>query len=280
MTQTPPEAAEVYALGIDTEESSRLRRQADELRPQAVTLLAEIGLRPGHRAIDLGCGPLGILDLLAKATAPGGTVTGVDADPRHVRMAREFAASGGLGNVEVIHADARDTGLPGRSFDLVHARTLLVTIPDPAEVVAEMVRLTRPGGWVASQEPDCDIALCYPRSPAWDRLRDLFLVSFARSGADPLIGRRVAELYRAAGLTDIEVTAYAGVYPAGHSRRSLMPDLVRGLRPAIVELGLATEQELIDLDHQVRQHLADPDTISLGHLLFIVRGRKLAAGTD
>jgi hypothetical protein len=31
----------------------------------------------------------------------------------------------------------------------VHARTLLVTIPEPAEVLAEMVRLARPGGWVA-----------------------------------------------------------------------------------------------------------------------------------
>jgi ubiquinone/menaquinone biosynthesis C-methylase UbiE len=38
----------------------------------------------------------------------------------------------------------------------VHARTLLVTIPEPDEVVAEMVRLAKPGGWVASQEPDME----------------------------------------------------------------------------------------------------------------------------
>ena len=61
-----------------------------------------------------------------------------------------------------ISADARHTGLPSDAFDLVHARTLLVTIPGPAEVVTEMVRLARPGGWVAGQEADAELALCYP----------------------------------------------------------------------------------------------------------------------
>jgi SAM-dependent methyltransferase len=51
------------------------------------------------------------------------------------------------------------------SFDFVHARTLLVTIPDPAQVVAETVRLTKPGGWVVSQEPDMEHALCRPPEP-------------------------------------------------------------------------------------------------------------------
>ena len=69
-------------------------------------------------------------------------------------MARAYAGQRGLANVEVVAADARHTGLPSGTFDLVHARTLLVNIPEPAEVVAEMVRLAKPGGWVASQEPE------------------------------------------------------------------------------------------------------------------------------
>ena len=47
-------------------------------------------------------------------------------------------------------------------------------------------------------------------------------------------------------------------YPAGHSRRTLLPDLVRSLRPVILELGLSDERELAEVDRAVRAHLADP----------------------
>ena len=91
---------------------------------------------------------------------------GLDADPAHVVMANEFAAGRGLRNVEVLTADARGTGLPAGSFDVVHARTVLVTVPEPAMVAAEMPRLARPGGWVVSVEPDTEYTLCSPPTPS------------------------------------------------------------------------------------------------------------------
>jgi ubiquinone/menaquinone biosynthesis C-methylase UbiE len=271
---TTPDAAEVYALGSNPAESARLRRQSQELRPQTAELLGRIGLAPGQSALDLGCGPSGILGLLSAAVFPGGRVVGLDADPVHATMARQHASELGLLNTEVVTADARHTGLPPDGFDLVHARTVLVTIPEPQEVLAEMVRLARPGGWVASQEPDIENAFCYPPLPAWDRLREIFRASFGRSGADLLIGRRLPELYRQAGLEEIEVVVHAPVYPAGHSRRTLLPDLVRSLRPMIVELGLSDERELAELDRAVREHLTDPRTLALAHLLVVTWARK------
>jgi SAM-dependent methyltransferase len=236
-TTTGQDAADVYALGSNPEETARLRRQSEELRPQSVELLDRIGLLPGQSAIDLGCGPSGILNLLSAAVSPGGRVVGLDADPAHTAMAIQYVGELGLSNVELVTADARLTGLPTGSFDLVHARTLLITIPEPAQVIAEMVRLARPGGWVASQEPDVEHALCYPALPAWDRMREIFRASFGRSGADLHIGRRLTELYRQAGLDDIEVAVHAPAYPAGHSRRTVLPDLVRSLRPIIRRAG-------------------------------------------
>jgi trans-aconitate methyltransferase len=269
-----PDPAQVYALGADQEEAARLRRQSDELRPEAEALLARIGLRPGDAAIDLGCGPSGILGLLSAAVAPGGRVVGLDADPAHVATAAAAAGRSGPGNIEVIRGDARHTGLPSGSFDLVHARTLLVTIPEPAEVLAEMVRLARPGGWVASQEPDVEHALCYPPLPAWDRLRGIFRAAATRGGADMNIGRRLAEMYRQAGLVDVQVQVHAGTYPVGHSRRTVIPDLVRSLRPVIAERGVASDAELGRVDLAVRRHLARPDTLMMPHLLVAAWGRK------
>jgi ubiquinone/menaquinone biosynthesis C-methylase UbiE len=269
-----PQATDIYALGRDPDESARLRRQSDELSPQTAELLHRIGLLPGQSALDLGCGPSGIIDLLSAAVSPGGRVVGLDADPAHTAMASQYAGARGLTNVEVITADARHTDLPSDAFDLVHARTLLVTIPDPAEVIAEMVRLAKPGGWVASQEPDGEHALCYPPLPAWDRLREVFRASFSRSGADLRIGRQLTELYRQAGLEEIGVAVHAPAYPAGHTRRTVIPDLVRSLRPVIVDSALCSERDLDELDAKVREHLADPRTLMMPHLLIAAWGRK------
>jgi len=272
-----PSATEVYALGRDPEESARLQRQSEELRPDSAALLDRVGLGPGQDAIDLGCGPRGILDLLGERVAPGGRVTGLDADPSHVAMAREFTAQRGLSSAQIVAADARRTGLPPGSFDLVHARTLLVNVPEPAEVLAEMVRLARPGGWVASLEPDVECAICYPAHPGYTRMWELFRAAFSRNGADLLIGRRLAELYRQAGLQEIGIEARARVCQPGDTRRTIGPDLVRSLHPAIVSLGLAGQGELDALDRAVRSHLDDPRTLVMPHLYFLAWGRKPAA---
>lgn len=80
-------------------------------------------------------------------------------------MARELVAEQGLTNVEVIQADARHTGLPPASFDVAHARTVLVNVPDPGAVLAEMTRLVRAGGSPDSIRPPPD-KTHLKRSPA------------------------------------------------------------------------------------------------------------------
>jgi SAM-dependent methyltransferase len=275
------DANAVYTLGSSEGESARLQRQADELGPDDSALLDRADLRPGQSAIDLGCGPRGILDLLAARVSPGGRVVGVDTDPALTAMAAEFAAARGLNGVEVITADARHTGLPSASFDLVHTRTLLVNVPEPARVVAEMTRPARPGGVVAAMEPDCEYELCYPPHPAIARIRGIFPVVFARNGADPHIGRRVPELFRQAGLADVEVETAVRVYPKGHSRRTILLDLVQSMRPQVLELGLASGAELDELDAAARAHLDDPDTVVMSHPFFLVSARKpWGSGTE
>src|SRR5215469_3042416 len=104
---TGHDATAVYALGSSPGESARLQRQAEELAADSAALLDRAGLRPGQSAIDLGCGPRGILDLLAGRAGPAGRVVGLDADPAHTAMAAEFAAARGLSGVEIITGDAR-----------------------------------------------------------------------------------------------------------------------------------------------------------------------------
>ena len=265
-----------YALGSDPDERERLRRQAKDLATDTVTLLSHVDLRRGGRVLDLGCGPAGSIELFAGRVGRAGSVTAVDIDPVHVESARRLVRDRGLDNVEVLQADGRATGLPPASFDLVHARMLLVNVPSPERVVAEMVRLVKPGGWVIVQEPDCEAHICYPPHAGWDQLTGILHAGYHNDGADLLIGRRLSTLLREAGLTDIGADARADVYPAGHPRRTVLADLVRSMRGKVVERGIASEEELADVDRRVREHLANPETVTMSSLYFLVWGRKPA----
>jgi hypothetical protein len=158
----------------------------------------------------------------------------------------------------------------------VHARTLLVNIPDPGAVVAEMVRLARPSGQVLFHEPDMIGCLCEPRHVAFDGLLELLVDTFQRDRADPFIGRRLANLMHDADLVDIHVEGRVTLLPHGHSRRTILPDLVCSLRPKILAHGLVTESKLERLDAGVRQHLRDP-RVAMYDLFFLARARKPAA---
>ena len=116
-------------------------------------LLESIELGPNASAVDLGCGPGGAIDILSELVGPPGQVLGVELDEASVGSARRLVRESRLGNVEIVRADARNTGLPSSSFDLVHVRLLLVSVRAPEELVAEIVRLVRPGGYVAVLEP-------------------------------------------------------------------------------------------------------------------------------
>lgn len=271
---TQPDGAQVYTLGTNPEERARLQAQADDLASHTVTLLDHTGLRPGGRALELGCGPAGSIGLLAERVGPAGSVTAIDIDPAHVALARQFVADRKLANVEVRQGDARVTGLPSGNFDVVHARLLLVNIPGPEQVVAEMVRLVKPGGWVIIDEGDAEVQVCYPAHQGWDQLKAIFHAAYRSDGADLFIGRKLTALLRGAGLADVAVDVRADVYPAGHARRTLLPDLVRSMAGKVIERGIASEDELMGIDREVREHLANPETVAMSCLYFLAWGRK------
>lgn len=264
----------VYALGTSEAERARLLRQAQELRVHSEYLLDRVAVGAGQRAIDVGCGPLGIVDLLSKRVGRTGSVIGLDSEPANVELARAFVRDAGLTNVEIVEGDARATGLSPGSFDLVHARTLLVNLRAPQAVLTEMVRLVRPGGWVAVMEPDSGVNLYHPPHPTWQRMHDIFMAGFRVDGADPLIGRRVLELLEQAGLSQIGVEARMDVYPLGNSRRRIRLELIRSMRPKLVAAGIASEAELDDLDRSAGELLDDPHTLVMPILYFLVWGRR------
>jgi tRNA A58 N-methylase Trm61 len=148
----PVTQSDHYLLGRGEGEEARLKRQIADLAPDSDAQLDKIGIKPGERVVDLGCGPGGVLHLLGKRVGPTGSVLGIERSGHFAGLARRFVADHALPQVEIREGDAYDTGLPRASFDGAHMRLVLVNVPEPERIVREMVSLVRPGGWVASFE--------------------------------------------------------------------------------------------------------------------------------
>jgi SAM-dependent methyltransferase len=85
-----------YSLGVDEAERARLVAQCEIHRGEAARLIDRIGVGAGWRALDLGCGPLGVLDILADRVGPAGRVTGADREPMFLAMATRSMRERGL----------------------------------------------------------------------------------------------------------------------------------------------------------------------------------------
>jgi SAM-dependent methyltransferase len=261
-----------YALGSSPSELERLRRQSETLSKEANWLFDQLGIRRGWRVLDMGCGPLGVLDILAHRVGRTGAVVGLDASPVMVEQARAFAAASGHRNIEIVQADAGDSKLPRGSFDLVHARLLLINLPPPliTKVVAEMLALARPGGLVVLEDVDAGSWSCDPPLPAWNKLIDTFM-SIAGDGK---VGRRLPNLLREAGATDIKSEAHAKFCPPGHLWRSIVLHFSDLTRARALQLGLATAEELDAARAEVVGHLEDPRTSVLAPVVVQAWGRS------
>jgi len=261
-----------YPLEHRAGEIERLRIQGEGMAPDALTMLQRIGVGPGWRCLDIGCGPGGITRLMSDLAGPGGRVVGLDMDEQHLAHARSTAPA----NVEFARGDAFGCDLPAGSFDLVHMRFVASTAGDPERLLREAMRLTRLGGVVALQEPDGSTLNCDPPHPAWDRLKAALLGAFAGVGADLTLARRLYGLARRAGLADVQYRPFLIGVRSIDPMVDYLPSTVESLRGTVLRLGLMSEAELSTALADCRAHLRDPGTVFTMYTVAQVWGRKPA----
>jgi arsenite methyltransferase len=103
-------------------------------------------LRPGERAVDVGCGA-GMDSLIAgRMVGPEGCVIGVDMTQAMLEKARAAANETGLENVEFHQSYAEELPVPEGWADVVISNGVLNLMPDKAAVLDEMVRVLKPDG--------------------------------------------------------------------------------------------------------------------------------------
>lgn len=167
-------------------------RQAEWTRSTRLWLYRQAALGEARRVLEVGCGTGVIADEVSRMTSAG--VVGLDVDVAMLEAARRHAPQ-----VTLVQGDARSLPFRGEAFDLALCHYLLLWLDDPARAVAEMARVVRAGGFVlACAEPDYGGRIDHP--PELGFLGRLQAEALRHQGADPQVGRRLGELFVAAGL--------------------------------------------------------------------------------
>jgi arsenite methyltransferase len=145
-TKFPVGPASAKKLGYDPKEINALPPSVTESFCGVGNPLGLGEVRPGQTVLDLGSGP-GLDSLLvARRLGATGMVVGVDLCPEMVEKARRNARLLGLRNVEFVQAGIEKVPLPDGSVDVVISNGVLNLCPDKPAVLAEALRVLRPGG--------------------------------------------------------------------------------------------------------------------------------------
>ncbi|NUR92162.1 MAG: methyltransferase domain-containing protein [Nonomuraea sp.] len=166
-----------------------------------------LDVRPGHTALDLGCGPGTDLAELATAVGPAGSVIGLDHDLVSADVARARLAV--HPQVEIVVGDVHAIPLEDGTVDRARTDRVLQHVASPARVLAEFRRVARPGGMIAMAEPDWDGLLVDSANLAASRTLTGFVT--AQVVRNATIGRALPRLCEAAGLEVVSVAALAPV---------------------------------------------------------------------
>ena len=187
-----------------------------------------LGLKPGMKIVDVGCGTGDFTRYLASLISGKCAIIGVDIRAANIRTAEKQTKKEGLaGKITFCKGDAYNIPVEDGWADLVCCRTLLMHLTDPLKAVREMSRVARKGGSVAAFErgrfPD---AIYVPNDERLTKLAIRLSESYV-DGVRKLerkhfdIGNRLPTIFHEAGLRGIMAEYQADTYLTSDPRRRL-----------------------------------------------------------
>ena len=226
-----------------------MRSPPNPANAPSARFFGDIGITPGARVLDVGCGNGDLSRFVAGLAGPGGEVVAIDRSEQALAIAQAIHADLGVARIHYravdLSGDLPDLG----RFDAIVGRRVLMYLPDGAKTLVRLATMANPNAVLAFQE--------HARTTLPAGLGDLALHrqlydwnwgTVAAEGGDVGLALRLAEMMQQLGLSVEEARGEAILL--NPNQPSFLPTLTQAMLPRIVERGVATVEQI------------DPDTLA------------------
>lgn len=210
---------------------------------RSIGYLERTGITAGWRCLEVGGGSGSIANWLANRVGDTGSVVVTDIDPRFLNRHPNP-------NVEVRLHDIGADALANDHFDLIHARLVLIHVPDPWAAIRRLIAALKPGGWLVVEDFDPSIA---DRSlPCADRDAAILTTKvFAAMGTlmrdrglDVAFARNLYAGFCGIGLAEVGMEGQMSVRPGGSDGAHLDLANLHQIRGEAIAHGLLSERDV------------------------------------
>ena len=237
-----------YALSHDLQgERQRLTLRSDLLDPTERRTIRQLGLAPGWRCLEVGCGNGSIARWLAIQVGHRGHVVASDLDTSYIADLK-------APNLEVRQLDILRGPVEQSTYDLVVARALLHHLVNPKLAMEWMMSALKPGGVLLITEPDM-----LPATVAEPGVIRKFWHGWFRwaasAGIDYFIGSKIAPMLDELGAEQIYGVGETALFNGGSPWAIYCVQTVRELRPRLAECGHVSDE----IFEEFEAHFQDPN---------------------
>lgn len=245
--------------------------------------LKELSLSGGEKILDVGSG-LGQFSR-AMARAAGKSVLGIERSDEQINEAVRQASSAGENNLaEFRTGDARKLPLRDdewETFDVAIARFVLEHVPDPTNVVKEMVRAVKPGGRVVLADDDHEILRVHPEISGFTELWQAYMRTFVALGNDPVVGKKLTTLLHEAGAEPVRSNWIFFGSCRGENRFDAYVDnlvgVIAGAKERVVREGVFNEHKFDEVIASFQSWRLLPDA-ALWYAVSWAEGKRSGPG--
>jgi ubiquinone/menaquinone biosynthesis C-methylase UbiE len=228
-------------------------------------------LQDGAAVLDLGCGHGAAFPALAARVGASGRIVGIDVSRTLLAEAEKRFGESGL-PVQCNLGDAHALPFPAGTFDAARADRVFLFLRDPAVALAELIRVTKPGGRLVVSESDLETAAV---DAADDRTTREMLATMAGRLPNGRIGRRLRAMFIDAGLEDVGLRLFP-IQSTSYAEWTRRVDAAGALQLAVT-LGRVTEAAASAWTEELREREAAGRFLATG-TFFMVSGTKPVRG--